>query len=103
MLEDLTNENDRIRKSVRALIEEARREHDERIVHQTTVATFDRASRQTMLTPWGKSFFRGTQINRKETSKDPSNSPQSVEESWVQSVCDRLIRESECAFEGVDY
>ena len=91
MLEDLTNENDRIRKSVRALVEEARREHDERIVHQTTVATFDRASRQTMLTSWGKSFFRGTQINGKETPKDPDNNPQPVEKSRVQSVCDRLI------------
>lgn len=89
--ESSTNERDRIRKAARALIEECRRKHDARIMSEATVSTYNRLAGQTMFTPEGKSFFRGSENNGKETKKDTGVYPQKIEVPGFPGVCVRLI------------
>lgn len=89
--ENSTNERDRIRKAARALVEEYCRKHDARIMSEATVSTYDRLAGQTMLTPEGKSFFRGSENNRKETKKDTGIHPQEIEVPGFPSVRVRLV------------
>lgn len=86
-----TDERDRIREASRTLIEEHCRRHDERLVSEATVSTYNRIARQTLLTPWGKSFFRGSKDNGKETKKNTGIHPQEIKIPWLSGLCIRLI------------
>lgn len=89
--ENLTDERDRIREAARALVEEHRRKHDARAMSEATVATYDRASRQTMFTPEGKSFFRRSEDYRKKASPDTGVHPQQIESPRFPGVRIRLV------------
>ena len=86
-----TNESNRIREAARTLVEEYRRKHDERILSEVTVATYHRASRQVMLTPEGKDFFRGSENYREEASEDSELHPREIEVPWFPGVRVRLV------------
>ena len=86
-----TDERDRIRKASRTLVEEYRRKHDERLMSEATIATYDRIARQTLLTPEGKSFFRGSEDNGEEAKKDTGVCPQEIEVSWFPGLRIRLV------------
>lgn len=87
----ITDERDRIRKESGALIEEYCRKHDERLVSKAIVATYDRITRQTLLTPEGKSFFRGSEDNGEEAEKDTGVCPQEIEIPWFPGLRIRLV------------
>lgn len=89
--EDSTNERNRIREAARALVEEYRRAHDARIMSEATVATYDRLTRQAMLTPEGKSFFRRGEDHREEAPQNTGVHSQQVESPWLPGVCIRLV------------
>lgn len=86
-----TDESNRIREAARALVEEYRRKHDERILSEVTVATYNRASRQVMLTPEGKDFFRGSENYREKATENPELYPREIEVPWFPSVRVRLV------------
>lgn len=86
-----TDERNRIREASRALIEEHRRKHDERLMSEATVATYNRIAGQTLLTPEGKSFFRGGEDNGKETEEDTGVRPQEIEVPWFPGLRFRLV------------
>lgn len=86
-----TDERDRIREASRALVEEYRRKHDERLMSEATVATYDRIARQTLLTSEGESFFRGGEDNGEEAKEDTGVCPQEIEVPWFPGLCIRLV------------
>ena len=86
-----TDERDRIREASRALVEEYRRKHDERLMSEATVATYDRIARQTLLTSKGKSFFRGGEDNGEEAKEDTGVYPQEIEVPRFPGLRIRLI------------
>ena len=86
-----TDERSRIRKASRALVEEYHRKHDERLMSEATITTYNRIARQTLFTPEGKSFFRGGEDNGKETPKDTGVRPQEIEVPWVPGLRIRLV------------
>lgn len=86
-----TDERDRVRKASGALIEECSRKHDERLMSEATVATYDRVTRQALLTPEGKSFFRGSKDNGEEAKEDTGICPQEIEVPWFSGLRIRLI------------
>lgn len=73
-----TDERDRIREASRALVEEYCRKHDERLMSEATVATYNRIARQTLFTPEGKSFFRRSEDNGKKAKEDTGVCPQEI-------------------------
>ena len=85
------DERDRIRKASGALIKEYSREHDERLVSKATVATYDRIARQTLFTPEGKSFFRGSEDNREKAEEDTGVCSQETEIPWFPGLHIRLV------------
>lgn len=87
----LTNENNRIREAARTLVEEYRRKHDERLMSQATVATYNRLAGQVMLTPEGKSFFRRSKDHREEASENTVFHSRKAKKTGIQGVCIRLI------------
>lgn len=89
--ENSTDERDRIRKAARALIEEHCRKHDARIMSEATVSTYNGLARQTMFTPKGKSFFRGSKDNGKETEEDTGVYPQEVKVPGFPCLHIRLV------------
>lgn len=86
-----TDERDRIREASRALVEEYSRKHDERLMSEATVTTYDRIARQALFTSEGESFFRGSKDNWKEAKEDTGVCPQEIEVPWFPGLCIRLI------------
>lgn len=85
------DERDRIRETVRALVEEYGRKHDERILSEATVSTYNWIARQTLFTPWGKSIFRRSENDREEPPKDPAIYTREIKVPGFSRLCVRLI------------
>ena len=83
-------ERDRIRKNARAVIEEYRREQDERLMREVTVGMYDWATRQNVPITWAANVFRGAKNNWQEAPQDPGTRPQAAKKPRVRRICDRL-------------